>query len=42
MLGSLTAQDRAGTRAFAPVRVAFRLAYGVDALKLTFAARWPA
>jgi hypothetical protein len=42
MLGSQTAQSRPETRANASVHIAFRLAHGVGALELTFAAQWPA
>ena len=42
MLGSQTAQSRLEARVSAPDHVAFRLAHGVGALELTFAAQWPA
>jgi hypothetical protein len=42
MLGSQTAQSRSEARVIASFHVAFRLAHGVGALELTFAAQWPA
>jgi hypothetical protein len=42
MLGSQTAQSRPKARTGASVHIAFRFAHSVGALKLTFAAQWPA